>query len=145
MSKISLDDIHVTVLKRIPILGGDVMHVLKNSDFGFNGFGEIYFSWVMPGAVKAWKCHQQMTLNLVVPLGEISFVFHLANQNNSFRTEKIGEKRYVRLTVPPGIWFGFKGGTSCRNLLMNLADIEHDPEEVQRKSLSEINYNWSLE
>ena len=69
----------------------------------------------------------------------------LPNQKNNFRTENIGQERYGRLTVPPGIWFGLKGETSCRSLLMNLADIEHDPEEVQRKSLSEITYNWSLE
>ena len=143
MGTVSLDDILVTPLKRIPTVGGDVMHALKNSDNGFNGFGEVYFSWVEQGAIKAWKCHQHMTLNLVVPLGEVSFVFHIKDQKNSFRTENIGEKRYVRLTVPPGIWFGFQGRGSAQSLLMNLADMAHDPDEVLRKSASEFNYNWS--
>ena len=143
MSDLSLNDILVTPLKRIPAVGGDVMHVLKNSDNGFNGFGEVYFSWVEQGAIKAWKCHQHMTLNLVVPLGEVSFVFHIKDQKNSFRTENIGEKRYVRLTVPPGIWFGFQARGSVQSLLMNMADMTHDPEEVLRKSASEFNYNWS--
>ena len=85
MGVVSLDDILVTPLKRIPTVGGDVMHGLKKSDNGFNGFGEVYFSWVEQGAIKAWKCHQRMTLNLVVPMGEVSFVFHLTNQKNKFR------------------------------------------------------------
>ena len=140
---VSLNDILVTPLKRISTDGGDVMHALKHSDKGFNRFGEVYFSWVEHGAIKAWKCHQRMTMNLVVPMGEVSFVFHLTNQKNSFLTENIGEERYVRLTVPPGIWFGFQGIASGGNLLMSLADIAHDPDEVLRKKTSEIVYNWS--
>jgi len=145
MGVVSLEDILVTPLMRIPTIGGDVMHALKNSDNGFNGFGEVYFSWVERGAIKAWKCHQHMTLNLVVPFGEVSFVFHIKDQEKYFRTENIGEERYSRLTVPPGIWFGFQGKASGRSLLMNLADIEHDPEEVLNKPVSNFFYDWNPE
>ena len=145
MGVVSLEDILITPLKRIPTVGGDVIHALKNSDDGFNGFGEVYFSWVEHGAIKAWKYHQHMTLNLVVPLGEVSFVFHLKDQEKYFRTENIGEERYARLTVPPGIWFGFQGKASGRSLLMNVADIEHDPDEVLRKPASNIFYKWDPE
>ena len=143
MGTVSLDDILVTTLKRIPTGGGDVMHALKKSDTGFNGFGEVYFSWIEQSVIKAWKCHQHMTMNLVVPIGEVNFVFHIKDQKNNFRFENIGEKKYVRLTVPPGIWFGFQGRGSGRSLIMNLADMTHDTNEVLRKSVSEFNYNWS--
>ena len=143
MGTLNLNDILVTPLKRIPTEGGDVLHALKNSDTGFSGFGEVYFSWVEQGIIKAWKCHQRMTLNLVVPMGEVSLVFYLTNQKNNFRTETIGEKRYVRLTVPPGIWFGFQGIAFKRSLLMNIADMAFDPNEVLRKKTSEIVYSWS--
>ena len=142
MGVLNLDDILVTPLKRIPTVGGDVLHALKASESGFNGFGEIYFSWVKQGFVKAWKCHQHMTLNLIVPLGEVSFVFHLINGKNSFRTENISKERYVRLTVPPGIWFGFQGKVSGSSLVMNVADMEHDSDEVERKSVSAFDYEW---
>ena len=142
MGDIGLKDILATPLKRISAEGGDVMHALNKSDKGFNGFGEVYFSWVEQGSIKAWKCHQRMTLNLVVPLGEVYFVFHLAKEKDIFKVETIGAERYVRLTVPPGIWFGFKGLASGRSLLMNVADIEHDPDEVERLALTDINYDW---
>ena len=142
MGVVSLMDILVTPLRRIPTIGGDVMHALKDSEDGFNGFGEVYFSWVEQGAIKAWKYHQHMTLNLVVPLGEVSFVFHLKDQEKYFRTENIGEERYARLTVPPGIWFGFQGIASERSLLTNVADMAHDPDEMLGKKTSEIVYNW---
>jgi len=143
MGAVSLDEILVTPLKRISTDGGDVMHALKCNDNGFKGFGEVYFSWIENGAVKAWKCHQRMTLNLVVPVGKVRFVFYLMEQNENFRIENIGEKNYIRLTVPPGIWFGFQGRSPEKSLLMNVADMGHDPSEVLNKPTSEFNYDWS--
>jgi dTDP-4-dehydrorhamnose 3,5-epimerase len=140
----ALEDILVTPLKRISTDGGDVMHALKFSDKEFNGFGEVYFSWVEQGAIKAWKCHKLMTLNLVVPLGEVHFVFHLANGKDDYRIETIGVERYVRLTVPPGIWFGFQGMASGSSLLVNVADMEHDPDEVLRMKPSDLTFDWSV-
>jgi dTDP-4-dehydrorhamnose 3,5-epimerase len=142
MDRVNLDDILVTQMKRIPTTGGDVLHAIKQADIGFNGFGEIYFSFVEKGAVKAWKCHQRMTLNLLVPVGEVRLVFHLTSQKNSSRTENIGEERYARLTVPPGIWFGFQGRGSGKNLLVNIANMAHDPKEVIGKPTSDFYYNW---
>ena len=143
MGAVSLKEISVTPLKRISVPGGDVMHGIKRTDPGYLGFGEVYFSWVEAGVVKAWKCHRRMSLNLVAPLGCIRFVFYQEGSVPAFRVEVIGEDRYARLTVPPGIWFGFQGKSLGRSLLMNVADLPHDPEEVLRKSVEEIQYNWS--
>ena len=143
MDRKSLNDIFVTPLKKIKTYGGDVMHALKSSDNGFHAFGEAYFSWINEGFIKAWKCHQIMTLNIIVPLGEIRFVFYLPDHKTNFRVEDIGEMRYVRLTVPPGIWFGFKGKAAGKSLLLNIADIVHEPNEVLSKPKSEILYDWT--
>lgn len=138
----NLNDILITPLKQIPTDGGDVLHVLKKKDYGFNGFGEVYFSWIKQGSIKTWRCHKSMTANLVVPLGEVRFVFFLPKEKNIFRIEIIGEERYVRITVPPGIWFAFQGKAKQKSLLMNLADIEHNHDEVLKKPINSINFNW---
>ena len=117
------------------------MHAMKYSDSGFSGFGEAYFSWITPGVVKAWKLHRRMTLNLVAPLGVVRLVFYLPD-SAGFRMEEIGDINYSRLTVPPGIWFGFQGRGGTPSLLLNLADIPHDPLEVEHRKLGEIPYNW---
>ena len=142
---VSLDDILVTPLKRISTNGGDVMHALKNTDQGFNGFGEVYFSWIEQGAIKGWKCHQRMTLNLVVPSGKVRFVFCLNGKNNDSRVEDIGEERNVRLTVPPGVWFAFQGKASRKSLLMNVANMSPNPDEILVKPVSSIFYDWNIE
>ena len=141
MGAIDLGQILVTPLERIPLLGGDVLHAMKRNDPGYMDFGEAYFSIIDFGAIKAWKRHRQMTLNLIVPLGTVQFVF--IDDIGNHRVEVIGTQRYVRLTVPSGIWFGFKGLVSPFSMLMNVANIPHDTAEVERKSLSEISFNWS--
>lgn len=138
----SLDDIIITPLARIATAGGDVLHALKKSDAGYAGFGEAYFSWVDAGSVKAWKRHTRMTMNVVVPVGQVRFAFRL-DGTDDFRIEEIGVERYVRITVPPGIWFGFQGLSAPQSLVLNLANILHDPNEVERLALSEIKYDWN--
>jgi dTDP-4-dehydrorhamnose 3,5-epimerase len=141
----SLADILITPLQRIEAAGGDVFHAMKQSDAGYAGFGEAYFSWVSSGAVKAWKRHTRMTMNLVVPVGRVRFVFRLpsADGTDEFRIEEIGVERYARITVPPGIWFGFQGLSTSPSLVLNIASIPHDRNEVERLALSDINYGWN--
>jgi dTDP-4-dehydrorhamnose 3,5-epimerase len=141
MGAVTLDRIRLTPLKRIPVAGGDVLHALKSTDAGFRGFGEAYFSIVEAGAVKAWKMHRRMTLNLVVPVGEVRFVF-FAGDGKTKREETIGAAEYARLSVPPGIWFGFQGLAAPFSLILNIADIVHEPDETERKSLEQFAYDW---
>jgi dTDP-4-dehydrorhamnose 3,5-epimerase len=142
MGTVSLDDILITPLARIATVGGDVLHAMKHSDAGYAGFGETYCSWVTAGAVKAWKRHTRMTMNIVVPVGQVRFVFHL-NGTDVLRVEDIGEDRYARVTVPPGIWFGFKGLSAPQSLVLNIANISHDPNEVERLKVADIKYGWN--
>ena len=128
---------------------GSVFHALKKTDTGYKNFGEVYFSTIIEDAVKAWKLHQNMTLNLIVPVGKVLFCFIDAREksrtNNKLYKIILSQKPYFRLTVPPGIWFGFKGISKGLNLICNVADIAHDPKEVLRKEKDEIEMNWSLE
>ena len=138
--KVTVNEIITTPLKRIPVIGGDVLHAMRKSDLGFAGFGETYFSQVERDTVKAWKRHINMTLNLIVPIGKVRFVF--MDNKSSFREEIVGEDNYARLTVPPGLWFGFQGVSENTALVLNIANIEHSPDEVEHNELNNINYNW---
>ena len=141
MGAISLADISLTPLARIPTKGGDVLHGIKLTEQSYAGFGEAYFSWVDIHAIKAWKRHLKMTMNVIVPFGQTRFVFRLPG-DDVYRVEDIGVERYARITVPPGIWFGFKGLSSPQSLVLNVASIAHDPTEVERVSIGEFKYDW---
>ena len=57
--------------------------------------------------------------------------------------DDIGESNYARLTIPPGIWFGFQGRSPGNSLIMNVANIAHDPEEVLNRPISDFLYDWN--
>ena len=65
---------HFTELRRIETSGGEVMKALTADEADFKGLGEAYFSRVNPGCVRGWKRHNEMTVNVVVPVGHVRFV-----------------------------------------------------------------------
>ena len=130
----------------IKVDGGDVMHGMKRSDSGYIDFGEAYFSIINFGAIKGWKRKKKMTLNLMVPHGAVKFVFIDRRMNSpsidNFQEIVLSKNQYGRITVAPGIWFGFQGIKDPQNIVLNIADIEHDWSEVDNLPLSSINYGW---
>lgn len=137
------DGIQVSPLAHIHTEGGAVMHALKATESSFAGFGEAYFSSVRPGAVRAWKRHTRMTMNLVVPVGHVRFVF-AAGGSGPFMTHDLGpDVDYARLTVAPGIWFGFQGRGEVESILLNVASIVHDRSEAEARGHDQFQYDWT--
>jgi dTDP-4-dehydrorhamnose 3,5-epimerase len=123
--------INITALKRIPTEKGDILHALKCSENDYKDFGEAYFSCVNKGSIKGWKKHSLMQLNLIVPLGNIKF--YLFDEDfNSAHTIILGSNNYCRLMVKPGVWVAFEG-VDENNILLNIASIEHNPDEAINK------------
>ena len=137
-----IDGVVITPLKRIHHPKGDILHGVKSSDPGFTSFGEAYFSLINKGEVKGWNKHQKMTLNLIVPIGEVTFVIHDEKKGAFFKIS-LSKLNYNRLTVPPKLWIGFIG-KSDNNLILNVASMEHDIKEVDRKDLNELKFDWEL-
>ena len=143
-----MEGVIISDLNQIYHPKGKIFHALKKSDFSFKGFGEAYFSLINYNQIKGWKKHTKMTMNLIVPVGEIKFVLHDSRDKKStprFKEYIIGESNYKRLTIPPDIFVSFKGLNEKMNILLNIADMEHDPEEAINIDLFKINYNWTID
>ncbi len=143
-----IEGVIITDLKIISDERGAVLHMLRSDDPVFHKFGEIYFSKVFPGVIKAWKLHKKMTLNLAVPMGKVKLVLYDNRADSKTRgiIEEIilSEENYKLVTVPPQIWFGFTAIGEETALLANCATIVHDPAEVERLDPSDnkIPYQW---
>jgi len=135
-----MDGVTLTPLKQIFNPKGDIFHAMKKSDIGFNGFGEAYFTTIYRNDIKGWKKHTKMTLNLIVILGEVEFVVY-NQREKSFFIVRLSKRNYQRLTIKPNLWVAFKG-ISKNSILLNIADIEHDPNEAINRELKEIEYGW---
>lgn len=134
-----------TPLLRLPAPGGEIRRALKASEAAFAGFGEAYFSSVDSGAVKGWRRHRRMTLNLVVAVGEVRFlvVNETSGERGAFHLTPDRPERYGRLTVSPGLWMAFGGVGEGLNLLLNVASIEHDPVEADNRPLGAMPWSWT--
>lgn len=143
-----IEGIRIIPLKVIRNEKGDILHALRNDSEGYLGFGEAYFSGINYNEVKAWKKHFKMTLNLVVPIGKVKFVFFDEREESisfgTFNEFILSKENYQRLTIPPNIWMGFKGLGSGTNLILNIADVVHDPIEQLNMNAEKVdfNYNW---
>lgn len=71
-----IEGVEVQDLRIIPTEGGPVLHMLRADSPLFRSFGELYFSEVEPGHVKAWKRHSRQTQHFAVPVGMLKIVLY---------------------------------------------------------------------
>lgn len=145
-----IDGVIIKPLRRIPDERGYIMHMLRSNDPEFERFGEIYFSTIYPGAIKAWHLHKEMTLNYSVVSGMIKLVLYDSRDDSPTKCEIqeifLGRENYQLVKIPPLVWNGFKGMGNEMAILANCATLPHDPDEIIRMSPFDesIPYNWDL-
>ncbi|MDC3170808.1 dTDP-4-dehydrorhamnose 3,5-epimerase [Prochlorococcus sp. AH-716-E13] len=132
--------ITLTPIEKIKVEGGDLIKNIKVGDNGYKNFQETYYSFINLGKKKGWKKHLKMTLNLTCPMGEVNFVF--SEDLKYFEKIILSKDNLFRITVSPGIWFAFEGLYRPYSIINNVADMIHDPKEIERKNLSEVHYKW---
>ena len=144
----SIAGVQVVPLERIADDRGAVLHMLRATDPHFRGFGEIYFSSVYPGVVKAWKNHRRLTANYACVHGRIRIVLYDDREDSSTRGELlevvVGPDEHALVVIPPGIWHGFQGLGEPVSILANCATEPSSPDELDRRdpTSSAIPYQW---
>ncbi len=128
-----LSDIIISETATIPNELGDIIKIVKCNDKEIKKISEVYCSWVVPNKIKAWKRQEIQTMNLFVLLGTIRFVF--IDSNEEIMRLDINSNSNKLLTVPPGIWYGFKCISNDNGLILNSTDIAHNPNSVSRKTV----------
>ena len=145
----AINGVSARPLRIIPREGGPVLHMLRADDPEFTAFGEVYCSEVEPGAIKAWKRHTLMTQHFIVPVGRILFALYDDRPDSPTRGEVqecvLGRPdAYGLLTIPPMLWYGFKGLAAHPSLIVNCADLAHQANESERADVTApfIPYSW---
>jgi dTDP-4-dehydrorhamnose 3,5-epimerase len=143
-----IEGVRLVPLRRIADARGSVLLMLKETDPHFDRFGEIYFSTVYNGVVKAWKNHRRMTANYACVHGRIRVVLHDDRPDSVSvgTTEEvvISPDDYRLVIIPPGVWHGFQGLAEPVSVLANCATAPSDPDELDRLEPSDtaIPFDW---
>ncbi len=136
-------------LKQIEDERGKVMHMLRKDSELFLGFGEVYFSLIHCGKIKAWKKHHKMTQHFAVPVGKVKIVIYDERKDSPTYKEiqevELGEGNYSLIRIPPLLWYGLQGISPDTSLVANCANLPHDPQEAENLGLltKTIPYSWS--
>ena len=138
-----IDGVVITPLQVFEDQLGAVKKMITADSPSFAGFGEIYFSSIQPGKIKAWRKHKHMVSNLAVPTGNVRVVLFDAETR---KTQEVilGDQNYALLTIPSAVWSGFQGLGHRDSLIVNCASMAHDPNESERRNADDplFPYSW---
>lgn len=120
--------------------GGAVTRFVRRDDPDFRGFGEVYFSAIDAGAIKAWRRHSRASLVVTVVHGEVLFVLRDSDVAVSY---VLKAECPERLTIVSGTWFGFAGLSQETSIVCSFSDMLHDPDEVERAPSETFPCDWN--
>ena len=127
----------LTPLKTYKNCEGDIYRIMRKSDPNFEGFGEVYISFLNVNSQKGWKLHTKNYTNICVPIGEVKI--NIYNKSKILQGEFVlGESNYQMLKIPNNYYFGFKNLYDSKSMIINFSEREHDPQEVISIPLSAI-------
>lgn len=145
----AIEGVSLVPLKIIEDARGALLHVLRADSPLFERFGEVYVSEINPGVMKGWKRHLRMTQHLAVPSGRVKFAMHDNRAGSptegATASYELGRPdAYALLVVPPLVWYAWACVGDRPALLVNCADLPHDPAESELRTLPDTleSYVW---
>lgn len=148
--RIMIESLEISKLNQFNDKRGGVFHFINKNHPQFRAFGEVYFSKVNYKVVKGWKLHTLTFQNFCVPHGRVKIVIYDPRKNSKsygLVQELVLDNmdNYCLLSIPPGLWYSFKGETKSYSLLANLIDIKHKEAIVKTIPISNeiIPYEWN--
>lgn len=140
-------------LRVIPDERGWLMEILRSDDEIFQQFGQVYITTAYPGVVKGWHYHKKQTDNFTCVSGMMKVALYDARDDS--RTKGtimeffIGEKNPLLISVPPGVYHGFKGIGTDTAFFLSVPTLPYNYQEPDEYRLppdtKEIPYDWGLD
>ena len=93
-------------------------------------FGQAYVTTVFPGVVKAWHRHSSQSDRMVGLVGQTLLVLLDGREGSSTFGSVVevvfGARTHCLVTIPPGVWHGFKNIGTVESVVLNLPDLPYD-------------------
>lgn len=124
-----IEGVRITPLKTFSDDRGSLKKMMSCVDPIFKKFGEVYFSVILPGKIKAWNKNKETTVNYAVVEGNIKLVIYDGKESQVIYT---GEDNYNLITIPPGLWRGFMAIGGKKAIVADLMDRPYDPDDAEK-------------
>jgi dTDP-4-dehydrorhamnose 3,5-epimerase len=145
-----IEGVRVRRLRLIPDERGYLMELMRSDWEEFVKFGQVYVTAVYPGVVKGWHYHKLQTDHFVCIQGMAKVVLHDAREGSPTYGEVseffMGRLNPIMLTIPRGVFHGFKGISEDMTLIVNVPTEVYNYDEPDEYRLpphtDEIPYDW---
>ena len=152
MGKNMIEGVKTKKLGVIPDERGWLMEILRTDDELFDKFGQVYVTTAYPGVVKAWHYHKKQTDNFTCIKGMMKVALYDAREDSATYKEVneffVGEKNPILISVPPGVYHGFKAVGTETAYFLSIPTLPYNYEEPDEYRLppdtKEIPYDWIL-
>ena len=152
MGENMIEGVKTKKLGVIPDERGWLMEILRSDDELFEKFGQVYVTTAYPNVVKAWHYHKKQTDNFTCIKGMMKVALYDAREDSATYKEVneffVGEKNPILISVPPGVYHGFKAVGTETAYFLSIPTLPYNYEEPDEFRLppdtKEIPYDWIL-
>ncbi len=146
--KSQIDGLIIKTLERHTGETGDFREIIRHTDDGYQGFGQLSSSIVYEGIAKAWHLHKDQTESMTVLSGVVKFGF--ADRREDSKSFGKVEDYLIEssanpalFTVPPGVAHGYRviSGPAVICYLSNRTYDPNDQFKIQHDDV-QIGYDW---
>ncbi len=145
-----IEGVRIEQVRWKPDERGRLAELFRADEDDLPPFGQVHVTTVLPGAIKGWHRHRRRTDVLAVVSGMVRL--GLFDERGESRTRGelmelfLGDHQPLRVTIPPGVWFGLKGYGEKEAIVVVLTDRPRDPkdpdEERWHPVANEIPFDW---
>ena len=129
---------------------GELCEILRSDDPEFERFGQVYYTVVKPGVVKAWHYHAKHTDHLVTIGPPAVIALSDAREDSPTRGEVMeftaGREAPMLIKVPPGVYHGFTAAGDQDAVILNVPTEVYDyddPDEFRLDPFeNDIPFDW---
>jgi len=146
-----IEGVQVRKLRLIPDERGFLLEMFRSDWPEYEKFGQAYVTAVYPGVVKGWHYHKIQTDHFVCVQGMAKVVLYDGREGSPTHGEVneffMGPLNPIMLTIPKGVFHGFKGISQEMTLIVNVPSEVYNyqqPDEYRLDAHSpEIPYDWA--
>jgi len=146
-----IEGVQVRKLRLIPDERGFLLEMFRSDWPEYEKFGQTYVTAVYPGVVKGWHYHKIQTDHFVCVQGMAKVVLYDGREGSPTHGEVneffMGPLNPIMLTIPKGVFHGFKGISQEMTLIVNVPSEVYNyqqPDEYRLDAHSpEIPYDWA--
>lgn len=130
---------------------GSLTELVRSDWPGFRAFAQTTLTRNYPGVVRAWHWHERQTDLFVVIGGMMKVVLYDARRTSPSHGQVqelfLGEDSLSMVSVPPGVYHGYKTIGTATALILNFPDTLYRPSDPDEHRLpfdsKGVPYDWS--